>query len=72
MSILKIPYCSALDFKLEKMWYEEVSPCDWTDFIKKLDPNIIDVEIIPNRISNDTHIIFVKEEHISWFILRWS
>ena len=72
MSILKIPYYSDLDLKLEELWdYDDDAPDNWDDFIKELDKNIIDVEVITND-YNETCIKFGKEEHISWFLLRWS
>ena len=75
MSILKIPYYSDLDLTLEELWnYEDDdAPDNWVDFIKELDKNIIDVETITNTDGcNYTCINFGKEEHISWFLLRWS
>ena len=71
MSILKIPFYSALDSKLEDIWDHDGTPEEWTDFIKELDKNIIDVEVITND-YNETCIKFGKEEHISWFALRWT
>lgn len=71
MSILKIPFYSDLDLKLEELWDDDGTPEEWTDFIKELDKNIIDVEVITND-YNETCIKFGKEEHISLFILRWS
>ena len=72
MSILKIPFYSDLDLKLEELWDDD-APDNWDDFIKELDKNIIDVEVITNIDGcTDTCINFRKEEHISWFLLRWS
>ena len=71
MSILKIPYYSALDSKLEEIWKNDGAFEGWPDFIKELDKNIIDVEVITND-YNETCIKFGKEEHISWFLLRWA
>ena len=73
MNILEIPFYTELDKKLEEMWYEDVSPCDWTDFIKELDKNIIGVEeVVEGKARHVTSITFANEEHISWFLLRWS
>ena len=76
MSILTIPYYSELDYKLEKIWYAAATtynvPGEWSDFLRELDENIIDVEIVLNNTSRATCIKFGKEEHISWFLLRWG
>ena len=76
MSILKIPYYSELDKKLEKIWYASATtstvPSEWSDFLRDLDKNIIDVEIAWDNKFRDTCIKFGKEEHISWFLLRWG
>ena len=72
MSILQIPCKSSLDIKLEELWYD-IPFTRWTDFIKELDKNIIDVKVIrQDNGVEDTFIEFVKKEHISWFLVRWS
>ena len=71
MNILKIPYYSALDHKLEQQWHlTDYAPDVWGDFLKYLDKNIIDVST--SRSDRATYITFGKEKHITWFIMRWS
>ena len=73
MNILKIPYYSALDHKLEELWEnDDELPEEWSDFIKYLDKNIIDVESLSDSDVWSTAITFSKPEHITWFIMRWS
>lgn len=73
MNILKIPYYSDLDIKLEELWEtNDEFPEEWTNFLKYLDKNIIDVEVIDYGESSATSITFSKPEHITWFIMRWS
>ena len=71
MNILKIPFYTELDTKLEEIWHTtDDTPDEWTDFIKYLDKNIIDVKA--EHVPPTTSITFSKPEHISWFLLRWS
>lgn len=42
----------------------------WSNYLKSIDPNIIDVEISLD--GNISIITFKSEEHKTWFILRWS
>jgi hypothetical protein len=41
---------------------------NWPEFIKTLDDNIVDVFVAPFY----TDITFKREEHKTWFLLRWS
>jgi hypothetical protein len=41
---------------------------DWPEFIKTLDDNIVDVFVAHFY----TDITFKREEHKTWFLLRWS
>jgi hypothetical protein len=41
---------------------------NWSEFIKTLDDNIVDVFVAPFY----TDITFKREEHKTWFLLRWS
>ena len=66
MNELIIKIRTDLDMKLVKQWDDRG---EWLDFIKGLDNHIISVKFIP---CIETKIVFEKEEHLTWFLIKWS
>ena len=44
---------------------------DWTVYVKSLDSNIVSVKYDYDYDYSKTTIEFKKEEHITWFLLRF-
>jgi len=55
-----------IDDNLVNAWNSITEP-SWKAYVKSLDSNIVSVEYL-----SATTITFKKEEHITWFLLRWS
>lgn len=78
MNVLKVPYYAELDIKLEELWLD--APGAWCDFLYTLDDHITNVYVEEIKLNDGraispesaTYIEFVKEEHISWFLMKWA
>lgn len=61
-----------LDAKLATMW--DVTGMDTTlnyeEFVKSLDSHIVNIKV--NEDYESIIITFESEEHLTWFILKWS
>lgn len=67
MYVLTVKKDTPIDDNLLTFWGTTTETMSWEEYVKSLDVNIVSVEY-----HTHTIITFKKEEHISWFLLRWS
>ena len=67
-NILEIINDSDLDNTLDDLWNSNIDK-EWTEFIKSLDDNIVDV---CDNFDTTTHITFKDEQTKMFFILKYS
>lgn len=67
MNVLTVKNDTQIDDNLLNFWDTITETMSWEEYVKSLDVNIVSVEYYKH-----TTITFKKEEHISWFLLRWS
>lgn len=74
MNILEIKYDTPLYYRFTELYFARtIRNEDWISFIKRLDKNILDVELNDdNRLVGHSSIKFEKESDMTMFLLRWS